>query len=186
MRRSTDNIYLLWVVLALPAVWFLTERFVLHGKLPYVSWTGIVSCWFLIVTLAITPLQQLLGPLPWLKKRRRYLGMASFGYALLHFFFWLVNANMGSFLRSFARVEILVGWISFFLMIALAVTSNDRSVRTMGTGWKRLQRWVYPAAVLAFIHWLMTAQYVLDPVLYAAPLIALSVWRVLRYRRRLT
>jgi sulfoxide reductase heme-binding subunit YedZ len=112
--------------------------------------------------------------------------MASFGYAVLHFVFWLVNVNPGNFLRSFVRVDILVGWISFFLMIALAVTSNDKSVRALGPRWKRLQRWVYPSAALAFIHWLMTTDHVADPVLYTAPLIALSVWRVLRYRGRLT
>lgn len=186
MRRITDNTYLLWLVLSLPAVWFLAERFVLHGKVPYVPWTGILSCWLLIVAMLVTPLQLLFGPLPWLRKRRRYLGVASFGYALLHFVFWLVNVNMGNFLRSFVRVEILVGWISFFLMIALALTSNDQSVRTLGPRWKTLQRWVYPAAVLAFVHWLMTTDHVLDPVLYSAPLIVLSVWRVLRYRSRLT
>ena len=184
MRRIFDSTYVLWAVLTLPALWFLTERFVLHGKLPYVPWTGVLSCWLLIVTMLVTPLQLLLGPLPWLRKRRRYLGVASFGYALLHFIFWLANVNIGKFLSSFVRVEILVGWISFFLMIALAVTSNDRSVRSMGPGWKRLQRWIYPAAALAFVHWLMTVERPLEPVLYAAPLIALSIWRVLRLRRR--
>ncbi|MEZ5771863.1 MAG: hypothetical protein R3D61_09635 [Defluviimonas denitrificans] len=49
------------------------------------------------------------------------------------------------------RVEILVGWISFAIMIPLLLTSNDQSVRKMGTDWKRLQRWVYPAAMLAYI-----------------------------------
>jgi methionine sulfoxide reductase heme-binding subunit len=173
------------VVLALPAIWLLTERFILHGKVAYVLWAGDFAAWFLILTLMVTPVQCVTGPLPWLARRRRYLGLASFGYAALHFFFWLAGTSLDSFLRSFLRVEILTGWIAFFIMIALAVTSNDRSVGRMGTSWKRRQRWVYPAAVLTYIHWLMTTDHVVDAVLYAAPLIALTVWRVLRHRSRL-
>ncbi|MGC1429019.1 MAG: hypothetical protein WA822_10555, partial [Albidovulum sp.] len=106
MRRLTDSIYGLWAVLALPAIWFLAHWFVLHGEVAYVPWTGLVSCWLLILTMAITPLQYLLGPMPWLKKRRRYFGVASFGYAMLHLLFWLANANMGALVRSFQRIEI--------------------------------------------------------------------------------
>lgn len=185
MRRIADNIYLLWFLLALPAIAAIFGRFVLHVTMPYVPWTGIFACWILILTLMITPLQMVFGPLPWLRQRRRYFGVASFGYSALHLLVWMVNLNLGKFLRSFVRPELLTGWISFFLMVALTVTSNDASVRTMGPGWKRLQRWVYPAAVLAYIHWLQTTGHIMDPILYAAPLILLSIWRVLRYRSRL-
>ncbi|HQU69301.1 MAG TPA: ferric reductase-like transmembrane domain-containing protein [Albidovulum sp.] len=183
-RRVLGNTYLLWAVLALPAIWFVAERFALHGKVAFVPWTGILSGWLMIVTLMVTPLQQLFGPLPWLKKHRRHLGVASFGYAFLHFFFWLINENLRAFIQSFLQLDILVGWIAFFILIALAMTSNDASVGKLGTGWKRLQRWVYPAAILTYIHWLMTTDYVVDAVLYAAPLIALTIWRVLRHRKR--
>ena len=185
MRRITDNVYLFWALLTLPAIWFLLERLVLHGKVPYVPWTGLLSCWLLIVTMLVTPLQLLFGPLPWLKERRRHLGVASFGYAMLHLFLWMLNVNMGGLIRSFMRVEILVGWISLAIMIPLALTSNDQSVRKMGTDWKRLQRWIYPAAVLAYIHWLMTTHVMIEPVLYAAPLIVLTIWRIIRYRNRM-
>jgi sulfoxide reductase heme-binding subunit YedZ len=184
MRRFADSIYLFWAVLALPALWFLAEHFVLHGKIDVVPWTGILSGWLLIVTLMVTPLQYVLGPMPWLKMRRRHLGVASFGYATLHVFFWLVSANLHELIRSFFQMDMLTGWVSFFIMAALTLTSNDASVRSMGTGWKRLQRWVYPVAVLAYIHWLMTTAKVLDAVLYVAPLIALTIWRVVRQRSR--
>ncbi len=186
MRRITDNIYLLWALLSLPAIWLIIARFVLHVPTPYVHWTGLISCWLLIVTMMITPLQFVFGPLPWLRKRRRYFGVASFGYAALHLLVWMVNLNIGKFLRSFTRIELLTGWISLFLMVALAVTSNEMAVRGMGTGWKRLQRWIYPAAILAFVHWLMTTGNRVEAILYCAPLIALSVWRVARYRSRLS
>lgn len=186
MRRLTDSIYGLWIVLALPAVWFVAERFVLHGKVAFVPWTGILSCWFLILTMAVTPLQLLLGPLPWLKKRRRYFGVASFGYASLHLGFWLMNANMGALIRSFIRVEILTGWIAMAIMAVLAAISFDRAVRTLGPRWKTIQRWIYPMAALTFVHWLMTDETGWVTILiYTGPLIALEIWRIVRYRSRI-
>lgn len=185
MRRLTDSIYGLWVLLALPAVWFLAERLVLHGKVPFVPWTGILSCWFLILTMSVTPLQLLFGPLPWLKKRRRYLGVASFGYAALHLFFWLLNVNMGGLIRSFIRVEILTGWLAMAVMVVLAATSFDGAVKTLGPRWKVIQRWVYPMAILTLVHWVLTTDQLMDVVLYCGPLALLSVWRFVRYRSRL-
>ena len=59
LRRITDDIYLLWLVMALPGLWLLYERLVPHTKMDYIWWTGLPSVWFLILSLAITPLQQL-------------------------------------------------------------------------------------------------------------------------------
>lgn len=183
--RLVDNVYLLWTLLALPAVWFIVARLGLWpGKVAFVPWTGLVSCWLLILTMAITPLQMIVGPLPWLRRSRRYFGVASFGYALLHTLFWLVNANWGGLVRSFARVEILTGWIALPIMFLLAATSFDLAVRKLGPNWKSLQRWVYPMAVLTLIHWAMTTQYLMDVVIYCGPLVLLEIWRVVRYRSR--
>lgn len=180
MRRVVDSVYATWVVLAFPAIWLLGQYALSVGKVDYLVWTGLLSGWLFILSLMVTPLRYLFGRMPWLKMRRRYFGVASFGYAVLHLYFWLINANIGSLIRSFYAFDMLTGWISFFIMIALAATSNELSLRTMGTSWKTLQRWAYPAAVLAYIHWLMTTAEVVQAVLYAAPLIALTVWRVLR------
>ena len=186
VRRLTDNIYLLWALLALPAVWFILLRLhILPGKAAFVPWTGLVSCWLLILTMAVTPLQMLVGPLPWLRKRRRYFGVASFGYALLHLLFWLVNANWGALIRSFKRVEILTGWIAFPIMILLAMTSFDLAVRKLGPRWKTLQRWIYPMAVLTLIHWAMTTHNMMEVVIYCGPLVVLEIWRILRNRGRM-
>jgi methionine sulfoxide reductase heme-binding subunit len=39
-------------------------------------------------------------------------------------------------------------------MLPLALTSNDASMRRLRAGWKRLQRLVYPAALLTLLHWI--------------------------------
>jgi len=181
-----DNIYLCWLVLALPAIYILAQFFVFHGRVPYVPLTGELSCWLLILTMAVTPLMLLVGPLPWLKARRRYFGVASFGYACLHLAFWLSGAHWGDLIRSFKRTEILTGWIAMGLFALLALTSNDLAVRTLGPRWKSLQRWVYPAAFLTLLHWVMTSRDLVSVAIYTVPLIVLSAWRFWRYRVRMS
>ncbi|MEX2458656.1 MAG: hypothetical protein WD770_06685, partial [Actinomycetota bacterium] len=43
------------------------------------------------------------------------------------------------------------------IMLALALTSNDASLRRLGHGWKILHRAVYVAALLSFAHWVLSA-----------------------------
>lgn len=185
-KRPVDNIYLLWALLAVPVLWLVAVRVgLLPGKAPFLIWTGLVSCWLLIFTMAITPIQMIVGPLPWLRKRRRYFGVASFVYALLHLIYWLSEASWKSFIASFTRESVLPGWIAFVLMIPLAATSFDLAVRKLGPNWKRLQRWIYPMAILTLIHWAMTTADLMDVVIYCGPLVALEIWRVYRNRARM-
>lgn len=183
-RKAWDDTYLVWFILAVPALLMIAKGALIGGKFAYLYWTGIISCWLMILAMMITPVSMIVGPLPWLKARRRYFGVASFAYACLHLAAWLVNANLGAFIRSFIRLEVLPGWIAFAIMIPLAVTSTDGWVSKMGPRWKPLQRWIYPAAVLTLIHWVMTTDYKPEAVI-AVPLVLLSVYRVIRYRSRL-
>lgn len=180
IRQITDNVYVFWFLLALPTPWMLVAT----KWETWLSWTGLFSCWMLIVTMAITPLQMALGPLPWLRRRRRYIGVASFAYACLHLLVWLASINIGQLIRSFTRPDVLPGWLAMPIMVVLAATSFDLAVRKLGPRWKQLQRWVYPAAVLTLIHWWLTAQFKIDVVIYCTPLILLEVWRVYRNRSR--
>ena len=69
----------------------------------------------------------------------------------------------------------------------LAATSSDAAVRALKRSWKRLHRLVYPAAVLAFAHWALTA---FDPgtaYLHIAALAAIELVRIaLQARQRVT
>jgi methionine sulfoxide reductase heme-binding subunit len=182
-RPLWNDPYVLWLVLAVPAMLMVVKGLFIGGKFPYLYWTGIIACWLIILTMSITPLSQAMGPLPWLKARRRYFGVASFAYVCLHLASWLANASVGQFLRSFIRPEVITGWIAFAIMVPLALTSNDASVRRMGPGWKSLQRWIYPAATLALVHWFTTTDFKPE-VLVSVPLMLLSVHRLTRYRGR--
>lgn len=178
------SIYLFWLALALPLVWMAFE--VLRDrKFELLLVTGDVAGWLLVATLCITPLMLLLGPLPWLKARRRYLGVASCLYAALHLLVWLAHATPKSFVLSFVRPAVLPGWVALAILLVLALISTDAAVARLGTRWKRLQRWAYGAAILTAVHWLMLTDNIRLAILSFAPLVALSLWRLWRgYRRQ--
>lgn len=157
---SAVSPYWLWLLLGLPAAGFVVA--VTGSNDPevfeeFLHPTGEFSARFMILAMLASPLVLLLkgwrGP-QWLKKNRRYFGVAAFGYALLHTVFYLVDTQ--TFARVVAelpRLYIWTGWLAFVIFIPLAVTSMDYFVRRMGARWKQLQRWTYGAALLTLMHW---------------------------------
>ena len=132
---------LLWLVLAGPVavqtVRYLTEA-IYYGE--YLHWTGVQATRLLILTLAVTPLRLLLPRtrwILWLVARRRDLGLATFLYAALHALAYLLRkADAGTILEEAMQAGMLVGWIGLLLLLALAATSNDYSVRALRGRWK--------------------------------------------------
>ena len=166
--RLIQSRFLLWVLLTLPALPLLKdfiwrERY--YAEIMYES--GVWSVELLVLTLSITPITFLLKRLAfgqkialWLLQRRRYFGVASFGFALIHTYFYIreVGDPFNIWLEAFDP-EFLFGWLAFLLMLMLALTSNQWATRTLGRNWKRLQRLVYPASALVLLHWLWFDQF---------------------------
>lgn len=98
---------------------------------------------------------------------RRGLGVTSFGYAAFHTIVYLeCKIPLGRVVQERMRPELLTGWIAFFIFIALALTSNNISVRKLGENWQLLHRTTYAAATLTALHWgLATLEYVL-PIIF--------------------
>lgn len=146
--------------------------------------SGALSAILFILALLATPLRRLWprGTVPlWLVRNRRYLGVASFGYALLHTLFYLLDAgSITMVIAQLERLDIWTGWVSLLIMAPLAVTSSDGWVRRLGPRWKGLQRWAYAAALLGFLHALSLNDWEdpWEPLMVAAPLIALQIWRM--------
>lgn len=92
----------------------------------------------------------------WLIRLRRPLGLASFFYALAHAALYLsLDAGFsGPELTSDLRDKpfILAGLGAFLLLLPLALTSTDASMRRLKRNWKRLHFLAYPAAILALLH----------------------------------
>jgi sulfoxide reductase heme-binding subunit YedZ len=183
---SNLSVYAFWVLLALPGAYMVFQR-ATGGRMPFVPLSGEIAGWLLIATLLITPVLYLTGPNRWLRERRRNLGVAAFGYTLLHILFWAVNLKgLRQVLKTFTDFDMVAGWIAFAIMIPLALTSTDAAVRRLGPKWKALQRWVYAAAALTLVHWFFTTDHRVWAVIYASPVIVLSAWRFWRYRSRLS
>ena len=164
----TGGRLLLWLALALPGLWFGWQWIATpesYGFGHAIKDSGDWAAWLLLLTLAVTPLRLAFRRARWtlwLMKRRRDFGVASFAYAAIHTAIYLVDkASLTVILDQATGWDLLTGWLALAIFLPLAITSNDRSMRAMKRGWKRLHRLVHPAAVLVFAHWALTA---FDPV----------------------
>ncbi len=141
----------------------------------------------LIVGLAVTPLRKWTGLN--LLKFRRAIGVVSFFYVLLHFLTWLVldmSLLWGQILGDIVkRPYITIGFIGFTLLIPLAVTSNNASVRKLGARWRKLHKLVYPAVLLGGLHWVWLAKgWQVEPLLYMGAILAILALRVIPKPRK--
>ena len=139
------------------------------------------------LALAITPLRQALG---WtaLARWRRMVGLFAFFYASVHLLSYAVfdmGLDLAEMLLDIAkRPFILVGTLTFLLLLPLALTSSDRAVRRLGASrWQKLHRLVYLAALTMLLHffWMRAGKSDFAEVyLYAAIVAALMGWRLWR------
>lgn len=150
--------------------------------------TGKTALVLLLLTLACSPLNLLLG-WRWALKARRTLGLYAFMYATLHVLIF-VALDYGFDLRLIgaAVVEkrfVLVGLLAFTILLLLAVTSFDGWKVRLRKNWKRLHRLVYLAGGLVIVHyaWSVKAD-IRVPLLYGVVLLVLLVLRIPAIRKK--
>lgn len=192
MRRVLGSRPLLWLILALPGNWIWLSWALAPDRYGYghaIGDSGEWAAWLLMATLAVTPIRLMFRRqrwTVWLMRRRRDLGVASFGYAAFHTFVYLLRK--GSPEIVFAELStpyILIGWIAFALFVPLAITSNDIATRALKRSWKRLHRLVYAAAILVFLHWVLSAFDPTTAYIHIAILAAIEISRIgLQLRQR--
>ena len=180
-RVPTWVIYILGV---LPAVWVIFWGLTAVDPVRAIEWgLGLWAVRLLIATMFISPLRW--AGLNLLRFRRQF-GLVAFAYVVLHFTAWL-TIDMG--LRwsqiipdLYKRWYIIIGLSALLLLIPLAITSNNTSIRKLGAkNWNRLHKLAYVATALGMIHFLMVGKvYTTEVLVYAAILIALlgvRIWR---------
>jgi len=153
--------------------------------------TGDWALYFLMGTLAITPLRRLTG-WNWLVRLRRMTGLYAFFYVFLHFtiFFWL--DHFFDFQEMWhdivKRPFITVGMATFVLLIPLAATSTNAMVRYLGgKRWQWLHRLTYVIVPLGVLHfwWVKAGKNLLaQPILFASIVAALLLVRLLSPKNR--
>ncbi|EOI5777976.1 protein-methionine-sulfoxide reductase heme-binding subunit MsrQ [Cronobacter malonaticus] len=150
--------------------------------------TGRMALKLLLGTLLVTPLTRLLKQ-PLLIRTRRLLGLWCFAWATLHLVSYsllelgLSNLSLlGSELVS--RPYLTLGVISWFILLALALTSFQAAQRKLGRRWQTLHNFIYLVAILAPIHYLWSVKILSpQPVLYALGAIVLLAWRYKKLRQ---
>ena len=141
----------------------------------------------LIAVMAITPLRTMTGVS--LIKYRRALGLVVVFYISMHLLVWLFLdvQNIGRIWADIIkRPYITIGMTAFALMIPLAITSNNWSIRKLGPlNWKRLHRLTYLIIVLGAVHFVMLRKgWQLQPLIYLGIALALLAVRAKWKQRR--
>jgi sulfoxide reductase heme-binding subunit YedZ len=149
---------------------------------------GLTALILLVASLACTPLKTVFG-WTWPIRIRRELGLFAFFYAALHVLTYAgidQSLDVGAiFADVVKRKFIFVGFTAFVLLVPLALTSTQDSVKRLGfVKWKRLHRLVYVAAILAAIHFLWRVKADLrEPLTYAGIVTGLLLVRAATYAR---
>jgi sulfoxide reductase heme-binding subunit YedZ len=187
---------LVFVAASLPLLWLAAGAFGFGGADlgadPIETLQDELGIWglrLLLLTLAVTPFQRLIGQ-AWPLQFRRMLGLFAFTYCALHFLNYLV-LDQGLYLPEIIedvtqRLFITVGFAALLLLLPLAVTSTAGWRRRLGKRWNRLHQLIYPLAILACWHfWWQAKKDITEPAIYAAILATLLGARLWHQRRRL-
>jgi len=143
---------------------------------------GEVALILMVIGLCVTPLRNWFGLN--LLKFRRAIGVTAFFLVLAHFLVFAI-LDVQSLERVWQEIVkrpyVTVGMASFLMLIPLAVTSNNLSLRKMGTAsWRKLHKLTYPAAILGAIHYLWLVKgFQIEPILYVIGIGALIGLRYL-------
>jgi sulfoxide reductase heme-binding subunit YedZ len=185
-------VWSVWLILLVPAVW--TFWLGLTGGLgaePIKALErelGEVALQLMILGLCITPLRRFLGLN--LIRFRRAIGLLAFTYVGLHLLVWLVldvQIPAQIWADIVKRPYVTVGFTAFLLMIPLAATSNDWSLRRLGPRWRRLHKLTYGVAVLGAVHFIWLSKgFQIEPLIYLAAILGLLAlrWRASRRVQR--
>ena len=188
LRRWPD--WPLYVLGVIPVVWIywlgLTGQLGVDPVKVIEHRLGLWALWLLLAGLAITPLARWTGLR--LVKFRRAVGLLAFFYVAAHLLTWLVlDVQILSQVWAdiLKRPYITIGMAAFVLMIPLAATSNNWSIRRLGAmNWQRLHRLTYGVVLLGALHFVMLAKgFQLEPLIYLGLAVGLVALR-LRPRRR--
>ncbi|MEL6607682.1 MAG: protein-methionine-sulfoxide reductase heme-binding subunit MsrQ [Pseudomonadota bacterium] len=174
----------LYILAVLPVVWVFYQAVI--GNLgvdptkKIEHQLGLWALWGLIAGLAVTPLRKHVGLN--LLKFRRAIGVITFFYVLMHLLVWLVlDVQFQNVWADIVkRWYITVGMAGFALLLPLALTSNNLSIRKLGAPtWRKLHKLTYGAAILGALHFLLLVKgFQWEPIIYSAIIAGLLLLRV--------
>jgi len=154
------------VLLLFPAAWWL--YLILSGSFgadpakDFNHRTGEMALYYLLLNLGIGALIGFSFRFPpalrFLLLHRRFLGITTFVFLICHVFLYLAIEGFESqgFLQVVTKLYLILGFSAWLILLALALTSNDCSVRKLGgRRWKFIHRFVHLATALITAHVLL-------------------------------
>ncbi len=160
------------------------------GARPVTEATHITGDWtvvFLLCSLALTPARSVFNWMPLLQIRRR-VGVAAALYAGAHFLIYVYDQKWDLVvvtLEIIKRFYLTIGFAALLMLAALAITSTNGWQKRLKRNWKRLHWLIYPAAVLAILHFFIQSKNNVGEATVAAGLFAwLMIWRLMPTRLR--
>ncbi len=186
-RYKPASIWALYALGLMPGLYaFYLGIFGGLGADPVRAFEHLLGLWalrFLCLGLAVTPLRDLFGIN--LIAYRRALGLIAFYYVLAHFAVYL-TLDRGLILSSIAgdilkRPYIMLGMAGLVMLIPLALTSNQWSIRRLGPKWNRLHKLTYPILLVAVLHFALSLKVIdAEAAFYIVVTIVLLGYRLVR------
>ena len=155
------------------------------GPEPVKEITHVTGNWtlrFIIITLAMTPLQKFTKLNFWIGYRRMF-GLFIFFYASAHMMTYVgidYRFDWSSISDDILKKKfIFAGFLAWLLLVPLALTSSKRMIRLLRDKWKKLHKLIYIISLLGIIHYLWLVKVVtVEPLIYLIIIVILLTLRV--------
>jgi len=193
LNKTTRRIpaWPLYIILTLPGLWVFYKA--VNNQLgadplkALEHQLGVYALQLLVAGLLVTPVRNVLGVN--LIKYRRAIGVMAFFYVAAHLltYLWLDQQWWwDAIIKDLTkRPYIIIGFVAFLVMVPLAITSNNASIKRLGAGtWKKLHRLAYIAALGGAVHYvLLEKTWQREPILYVLIVVALLAYRYFKAKK---
>jgi sulfoxide reductase heme-binding subunit YedZ len=143
--------------------------------------TGKWTLYFIVITLAMTPLKMVTRLNIWINYRRMF-GLFIFFYASVHLMTYVgldYRFDITSIGDDIIKKKfIFIGFSAWLLLIPLALTSNKRMITILKGKWKKIHRLIYLISLFGAIHYLwLVKRDLTEPIIFLAVIIVLLSFR---------
>jgi len=144
--------------------------------------TGKWTLYFIVITLAMTPLKKITKLNIWINYRRMF-GLFIFFYASVHLMTYVgldYRFDLESIVDDIIKKKyIFIGFSAWLLLIPLAITSNKRMVKILKDKWKKLHRLIYLISLFGGIHYLwLVKRDLTEPLIFLTIILILLAFRL--------
>ena len=144
--------------------------------------TGKWTLYFIVITLAMTPLKKITTLNIWINYRRMF-GLFIFFYASVHLMTY-VGLDYRFDLTSIGddiikKKYIFIGFSAWIMLIPLAATSNKRMMKILKSKWKKLHLLIYIISLFGSIHYLwLVKRDLTEPIIFMVIIVILLATRL--------